>query len=235
MQPTMSAAYKLDLNLRQISMVQAAINCWEQHKIKREIKDFFLKHDTYTICRRESEEKIDWTCEILDNIRKQTLLPDSLKDEMTYMITSIGDRLIEWLKHVTEKLEGSIHRIPVLEHYLNNIFWTNFGTIDAVRIFRDLRLNCTVNNIPYMYEEACNYCLEEDITSLWKTSSIEDRDAISWKSRWNIGDECNVHLLVYWRWYISDRKSHLFIKSSSPHNYDEIYDFNHSAKENTFR
>ncbi|XP_015121593.1 uncharacterized protein LOC107044295 [Diachasma alloeum] len=232
---TMSSPYKLELNLRQIAMVQTAINCWEQHQIKTKIKDFFLKHDSYTICRREAEEKIDWTCEILENVRQQRLLPDSMKDEMTYMITSIGDRMIEWLKYITEKLEGSRHRIPALEHYLDNIFWTNYGTIDAVKIFKSLCVDGKITDIPYMYEEACNYCLEEDIESLWKKSSLEDRDAISWKSRWNIGDECNVHLLVYWRWYISDRKSHLFIKSSSPHNYDEIYDFKHSAKANTFR
>ncbi|XP_063974118.1 uncharacterized protein LOC135160914 [Diachasmimorpha longicaudata] len=235
MKSTMSSPYKMELSLRKIAMMQTAINCWEQHQIKSKIKDFFLKHDSYTICRREAEEKTEWTCEILENVRKQRLLPDSMRDEMTYMITSIGDRMIEWLKYITERLEGSRHRTAALEHYLDNIFWTNYGTIDAVRIFKSLCVDGKVTDIPYMYEEACNYCLEEDIASFWKKSSLEDRDAISWKSRWNIGDDCNVHLLVYWRWYISDRKSHLFIKSSSPHNYDEIYDFNHSAKENTFK
>lgn len=234
----MATNYNLEISLKRMALIQVAVNFWEQPCIKNEIKIFFSKHDSYTILRSEQDKKIDWNRVLYNQLQKMKL-PDTIKNELMFVITAVGDRRFEWFKYMSHKLENEKHQYPAISHYLDNVSLTNIGTIDGVKVFESLFNNETRGtdtiDMPYMYEEACNYCLENYIENIWHKCSNEDKEALSWKTRWNIGDGYNVHLLVYWRWYISDRTSHLFIQSTSPNNYDELYDFNHSAKENTFR
>lgn len=175
---------KLELSLQQLSLIRIAISIWEDEKLKNDLSKFvddeLLKSRCYqTILVEKSKYWIKQKRENSQSIN----IPYSMLSELLYVVTAIGNRLFSWLKRIDRTVISS-YTYPKMKNYVHHIYWTSIGTIDEIKIFKEIFNGIPENkdnvNMNFLFDEACNYCLEEYIVLLWneisyvKTKSVEN-------------------------------------------------------------
>lgn len=218
------------MTLQKISLIQLAINFWEDKSIKDEIKIVFSTNKLTEITENEQREKIKWINKIIKKINPMDLT-DTIKDYLIFITRQIGEQLIAWLKMIIKKLCRFENSYPTIVDYLDNVQWTSYGTINEIKTFELLCIEAKRNdtiNIIYMFEEACLFCLEDFIKLLWKNFSIEKRDA--WLNI-QINDCYTIHIFIYWRCWLLNESSSNYLSI----NYKNTNGFEYSAEENAFR
>lgn len=228
--------HKFELNLQRMALYAKAVSLWEGLHIKNKVREFFLSE--YRSSPREdrelNEEKwANLTKEVLNQLEPR-VLPQILNSELIYVVREIGVKIYNWHECIKENLSYNVD-------YAEQIYWTPYGTIDQVKIFKSFWLeNSSLStgnrgvDISRLFKSACNYVLEEHINNLWQQVPKGIQEGTFYTE--SIYEEYKFHLIAYYRLYLAGELHHLirYLKRVS-YDPDKLYDCNHSVEENMFR
>ncbi|XP_014291006.1 uncharacterized protein [Halyomorpha halys] len=230
--------YKLELSLERMAMVAKAVWLWEQPHIKTKTRQFFLEEYSPGIYPTSPQKEIDrkWsnlTKEVLNQLDLR-VLPKGIDTELIYVIRVIGGKIHNWYVYVIGHLGYNVD-------YAQQIYWSPYGNIDQVRIFKSFWLeNSSLStgnkgvDISNLFKLACNYVAEEHINNLWQQVPGEIKQSTFHAGTVYVDNK--FHIIAYWLFYICGELHFLtrFLKTIS-RGHEVIYDHNHSGEENMFR
>ncbi|XP_042902642.1 uncharacterized protein [Parasteatoda tepidariorum] len=157
------------------------------------------------------------------NKLKSLILPDLLKIKISNVIEPIGLQLCETNYYLPEMYSDfrDIHKIG------GSVYYTMEGVIDTVKSLKEVINNeDQVKDISSLYELACKYCLEENISYLWQNMSSEKK-----KKFYNAYyGAYRDHIVDYWTAYLENELQR-FLNKITSFGYD-VYDSNQSIYQN---
>ncbi|MCC8418596.1 MAG: hypothetical protein LN590_03270 [Rickettsia endosymbiont of Glossina mortisans submortisans] len=225
--------YKFALNLQRMALSSKARSLWEQEEIQNKVIEFFkyeYMRSTYSDAERKQQEE-KWhsiTKEVLGRLEFH-ILPAKLESELIYVIREVGAKIYDWYAYVQEACS-----YEKLEEYTKQIYWTHYGNIDEIKIFKSFWLENHRLDISNIYEMACNYCLEEYTNNLWQQIPQEKRKSDFYTD--TIYEKYQYHLIAYWQCYLDGDLKYLvryFKRFDS--DYKKIYNRHYSVEENIFK
>lgn len=113
--------FRLEFNLQTMSMISLSAKLWDIPYIKTKIKNYFSKGKTSKPRWYEISKKVISYLHLLE-------LPSKLVIKLERMIINIGEKIYDWVYHVTRVMRLS-------SVFTEKIYWTPYGTIDEVKIF----------------------------------------------------------------------------------------------------
>ncbi|WP_342257031.1 hypothetical protein [Rickettsia endosymbiont of Aspidapion aeneum] len=225
--------YKFELSLQRMAMSAKAVSLWEQPHIKNKVREFFLHEyiSSFREVKEANEEKwTNLTKEVLNQL-KPRVLPKILDSELIYVVREVGAKIYNWYEYIRENLYNV--------DYAQQIYWTPYGSIDQVKIFKSFWLensNLLTGNrgVDRLFRLACNYVLEEHVNNLWQQVPKKIQEGKFYTE--TIYGEYEFHLIAYWQCYL-DGDLHYLIRylRRASRDHDKLYDRNHSVEENMFR
>ncbi|KAF7987886.1 hypothetical protein HCN44_003749 [Aphidius gifuensis] len=183
---TTASYYTIPSLLEQKSLIQAAINIWNDPSIKSKIKDQNLL--TSNLLQRSElsapiilqKLKIH-AFRIIENLE----LPMTKIDELIYVIEPIGKEMIDYLSEIHDRLVDPGDKYPSLNDYVDSIQWTVDGQIDHTKTLMTVLKNVIDKNLPdekidytFMFIEACKYSHADGINEIWHKLSAKDKQNI---------------------------------------------------------
>lgn len=204
---------KFEISLKRMACVSAAAFILEQELKKNGTQEVFCFKSKHNI------RKENW-CRILNEVMKKIdpeLLPSVLLCKLLYFVQSMGERIIDWFEYLrTSRLFGPITINILYEKYIKKIYWTHYGTIDEVKIFKQCWLKSPEIDVGRMYNIACCYCLEEEIDYLWQ--EISKIQKVEWYKENTLASPKELHILGYWACVKNLSTSSLFEVLNVPNN-----------------
>lgn len=201
------------LNLQCLSIIRIAITIWEQQLVSlKSSVNFYDSENVKDLCMRVLKQT------------EQIVLPNSLKTKLLYAVESIGWKIHFWILHIADTFELTLNLAQ------QTIYWTYYGKIDELKIFKLVWLKDPNLDITLVFEMACHYCLEEHIIYLWEMISCDNEYNYFKDSNNN----CNKHLMMYWQCYFKSDFTKLTTQITSFLQYG-IYDSNNFVNQNMFR
>lgn len=210
-----------DFDLSVIGLFRSAINIWETPAIEREVIKLLKEyHKNEPSFDNEHELTNDWSKHLLDELDNLDYIPYSLKNQISYVIRPLGEELVTFLKKTYKNLlNAEDSKYPSIYDYVEKIVWNSHGKIDEketfIRIFDSRQTDGKPLNHVFLFLEACKYCLEQQIKTLWYECGAMDQRKILSNINSNLivgGIDMapeissffyieNQYLLYYWRWY----------------------------------
>lgn len=224
----MDELFDWEPTLRELSLNRLIKSYWEQPAIVTKILYFFTHEYTESMSWVPINQKLlSWTREILDQIHSRTPdIPFAIRELLVTTIKPIGERLINFLAqvalHLIEKQIPSAY--PSLKNYFDNIYWTNYGTIDEVKIFKAI-YTCKPENIEmdmvYMYQQARKNYMEDFVDSIWNELSEKNQKHIYPQY------SCSTRLLV--EFYVESRRREMIDDDGREYNYWVWYHYHRKS------
>ncbi|XP_034933996.1 uncharacterized protein [Chelonus insularis] len=224
--------YDFQFNLQQKATLSVAISLLKKNEVKRKIRQ--LANLDGRLTKAGVERK--WR-QIINLVKElnQHVLPPTLENELMYFVRKLGEKLYNW--YVLIEIENQFpFKIEEVKDYLDEIYWTPYGTIDEVKIFESYLSN-NPNRFPkIMYCIACYYALEEHIDDLWEQMSEDSKKQCDEDIFTNV----DRHIWVYWRHWRDGNLPLLkfyfdtfyMLKEPLTYEYDFSYRIDHSPEEN---
>lgn len=231
----MESSY-LELSKEHYMVIESATILWQIPSLKIEMFNYFT--NVYNSSNPSNDlvaKKESWTRDIMSRVDRANYQSNiennnnnnddnddgKLKDYMSVIIKSIGDRFIDWIKSILTRLSCKKiqNTYPSFGDYFDNIHWTIYGTIDEEKIFKKLLSSKSMENdsidMNFMYKEACNLCLENEIEKIWSNFTDEIRENIitQIQSKFIKPDNKIIDLLNYWDLYRCCEKINIPIKN----------------------
>nr|XP_042902643.1 uncharacterized protein LOC107453477 [Parasteatoda tepidariorum] len=182
-------------SLESIALVCTAVRLWSEPEN--------VHFDTLNNLYSFSELK-----ERVLNKLKRHILPDLLKIKISNVIEPVGLQLCETNYYFDEMNCDfrDIHKIG------GSIYYTMEGVIDNVKSLKEVINNeDQVKDISSLYELACKYCLEENISYLWQNMSSEKKKKF-YNAYYNAYRD---HIVDYWTAYLENELPRFFNKITS--------------------
>lgn len=217
--------FKLELSLEQLTMVKKSVLLWGQEDMKHKVEEIYAKENIRTEPITNEKAWNHLTKELLNQIDSITL-PPSLKFELVNVIRSVGSKIFNWKEYVTNKLNCPIS-------FAQEIKWTIYGSIDKIKIFNLFWLNNPSFDVSTVFNVACNFCIEEQIATLWKQIPKEQQESFFYSIR--IYDKYKYHLIAYWKHFINRDLSSFIAKLKTKHDRSNMYNSEKSVEENMFK
>lgn len=204
------------MSLEEKSLFQTTINYWNQLRIKSKLGNFFTSHQQPEIFSiRELLKHL--VNDLLREIEDSNKIPDQIKAELFYLLRPIGSNLVQFLLEIKNRLGDPENSYPTVNNYIDLVQWTELGTIDKVKTFTMI---CNEKSTAYkkinngfLIMEACRYCLEGKIESIWNECSREDKKTLSQV----VSDN---EIATYWKWHFEDKGKFIFQQNSKKEDED---------------
>lgn len=192
-------------SLQRLAILNIAISLWERPDVKSKVKEFFI------LCARERSREsrmlskwYDLTKEVLQQLERD-VLPAILYRELLHVSKEIGKKIYGWYWRIERENMVQYGKVGQALEYVDQIYWTQQGTVDAVRIIQSSWIGNANLSVSTIYNFACKYALEECINSLWTQipQATQDRD---------YGDIYRYytrHILAYWQCLRNDEMTEL--------------------------
>lgn len=152
---------KFEINLQQICLVKIASSLWENKNTKPKIQYFLQKIHKYPANYPEKTNVAHWN-KVMKDVLSHTNnlpLPAKFRSKLKHVTRSLGLNIYSWKKYIKSLL-------PEDSTCIEDLFWTHYGTIDKVKIFKywveKKKLETT-----QLFNIACFFYLEEYIYILW--------------------------------------------------------------------
>lgn len=187
-----------ELNLQRLCMLKIATTLWNKKETKEQIaiffENFYPSNDDYDLYQNWNHQLTNNLIAFLHNSSLSLNLKAGLKN--TIIIT--GLQICHWRKFVENILELNIDTSE-------NIFWTNYGTIDKKTIFKNWLNNKQVE-ITKLFNIACLLCFEEYIPELWE--NIPDDKKFDHFYLETIYTTSTYNVIAYWKnlLHVDDKK-----------------------------
>ncbi|KAF7992738.1 hypothetical protein HCN44_005082 [Aphidius gifuensis] len=214
-----------DFDLSVLGLFRTAINIWETPSIEKEIikllKEYHTNEPNFD---NEHELTNDWSKHILDELDNLEHIPYSLKNQISYVIRPLGEEMVTFLKKTYNNLLNTeYNKYPSIYDYVEKVVWNSHGKIDEektfLKIFNNRQIGNKSLNYVFLFLEACRYCLERPIITLWNECHAADQRKILTSINNNFivrGTDGvreipsfyilqNQYLLYYWKWYFKNQ------------------------------
>lgn len=184
--------FQNEIKLHDLVIQALAISYWEKDDIRIKVREFLSAEQD----ARNAQHGY-WYWFIAQVIKKVD--PSEVKKDyltLTTAIKSVGKRIFAWYKKIREFYNKDTDRERItLEElydlYLDQIYWRSDYTIDEVKMIKSAWDKSPKISMINKYEQACHYCLEEDIKS-FPEDIMKD---------WNLMTSTNTHLIAYWEYW----------------------------------
>uniref|UniRef100_T1J4P7 TBC domain-containing protein kinase-like protein n=1 Tax=Strigamia maritima TaxID=126957 RepID=T1J4P7_STRMM len=138
------------------------------NKLKMEPQEIDIHEAEKEVTRltniKKKEKPRKWR-EIEDDVWEaavNNILANVWRREFEFAISTTAVEMKEWIEHL------ETYTIPdVTKNYVNDIIWTEHGTIDKKKTFELLAANETLRNNGSLYNLACNFCFVDRIREFW--------------------------------------------------------------------
>ena len=224
--------FKSEMNLQRLCMMKIATSLWEQENTKQKIRifftNFFPNDDDYLFFKNWDHHLTDDLLIFLKNLP----LPSNLIFSLKNLINITGLQICNWTKFVSKILELEIN-------YAEEVFWTNYGTIDRIRIFKNWVDNKKLETCQ-LFNVACIFCMEKYIPILWNKipNDVKNNNFYSEK----IYKNSIYNIIAYWKNFLEEEMNRRFRIGYENENFpDEIFSWfnicnnSQSIEENLFR
>uniref|UniRef100_A0A1B6DT27 Uncharacterized protein n=1 Tax=Clastoptera arizonana TaxID=38151 RepID=A0A1B6DT27_9HEMI len=157
------------ISLQQMAMVKFVVSLWERNEVQDKLRRYFSNND---ILFRRSMPTWCYGSRILENINmikdefndiiysvmidaKEIVLPLSLQPKLMYIIRDMGKKIHCWYLHM--KFTWRTCKIcNGGRDYVEKIYWTQYGTIDEVKIFKSFCVGHPKFNISEIHNTVCS-------------------------------------------------------------------------------
>ncbi|XP_018308622.1 uncharacterized protein [Mycetomoellerius zeteki] len=123
-------------SLQRLAILNIAISLWERPDVKSKVKEFFI------LCARERSREsrmlskwYDLTKEVLQQLERD-VLPAILYRELLHVSKEIGKKIYGWYWRIERENMVQYGKVGQALEYVDQIYWTQQGTVDAVRIIQ---------------------------------------------------------------------------------------------------
>uniref|UniRef100_A0A1B6CJT2 Uncharacterized protein n=1 Tax=Clastoptera arizonana TaxID=38151 RepID=A0A1B6CJT2_9HEMI len=152
---------EFEINLQQMARVKVAILFWELKEVQDNVNDYLDRlFDLFYTNERFNN--------LIISVMKDSLgivLPLSIQSQLNYTIREIGKKIRFWYIHVK-----NTWRICKVcnggRDFVTKIYWTQYGTIDEVKIFKSSCVAFPMFNIAEIYNTPCDHFAELCNTSI---------------------------------------------------------------------
>lgn len=182
----------VELNLEYITLLSIAVSIWERQDVKKKAKHYF-----YKISKKKNGNEWREIIKHVINLVDSKPLPQVSYCKLVYLIRDIGLKLYDFFNYIrNSKLFDSTPRKQLYDFYFKKIYWTPYGTIDEIRIFKESWMCTPEIKIHVLYNVACALCLEEYVEDLW--ARIPDKVKAQRYNKIYKSRSCHSCILAYW-------------------------------------
>ncbi|XP_044019597.1 uncharacterized protein LOC122860019 [Aphidius gifuensis] len=212
----MDIKLKLELNLQQMALIRVAANIWLSRPMIAKSSDFvgfdYMKlGSTFDdkIKPKFRESLID-IFEQVDSMK----LPVAIKKNLLQIMKPVGENLLDYFRRASEKWDNPFigEHFPTIEKFCKYIEFDCFGKVDEVKTFLNIyNANDKNFSLPFFFYEACTYCLEDIIYSVWNKCSEAIKFAI--KLTLSTAEKMLFHV-EYWMQFVDKNQSWFTTKAT---------------------
>lgn len=192
---------QFELTNLQLQLIQVAGGFWNQSSIK-----YLIKQSINSGNEQLDSEKKHWIKILVDQVQKMKNTEDKTKKYAQLFIQMLGNRLVDWLKCVIKKLEGSENTYPTVTTYIDNLQWTSIGTIDEVKIFQSIYVGNAANyeiiNMDHLFEDACRFSLKSIVEDIWHKYNEEEKLHLTHRIQLRMTNWTYINLTNYWQYML---------------------------------